>query len=85
MYGSIRRWFERDHRPVFGAVLVTVVWRKSSYSGGADDEQCIELGRLASSIGLRDSKSPASGHLSLSEVEFGGLVESIKRAQGLSG
>ncbi|MCP2339425.1 DUF397 domain-containing protein [Actinomadura rupiterrae] len=58
-----------------------VAWRKSSYSGGADDEQCIELGRLAATVGLRDSKNPSVGHLSLTVAEFGGLVERIRQVR----
>ncbi|MEV5573793.1 DUF397 domain-containing protein [Spirillospora sp. NPDC052269] len=57
---------------------MNVTWRKSSYSGGATDEQCVELGRFVQRVGIRDSKSPGNGHLSLTEVEFGGLVECIK-------
>ncbi|WP_026400779.1 DUF397 domain-containing protein [Actinomadura rifamycini] len=54
-------------------------WRKSSYSGGADDEHCVELGRLVQGIGVRDSKDPSGGHLSLTVSEFAGLVNEIKR------
>ncbi|RFU39504.1 DUF397 domain-containing protein [Actinomadura logoneensis] len=57
---------------------VTVQWRKSSYSGTATDEVCVELGRLERGVGLRDSKMPSIGHLSLTEGKFGGLVASIK-------
>ncbi|MFI0485375.1 DUF397 domain-containing protein [Actinomadura sp. 9N215] len=35
-----------------------VQWRKSTHSGGADDQHCVELGRLASGVGVRDSKAP---------------------------
>ncbi|MFA1551636.1 DUF397 domain-containing protein [Actinomadura chokoriensis] len=58
-----------------------VQWRKSSYSGGVNDEQCVELGRLASEagIGARDSKDPDGGHLTLSFAQFAGLVEQVKQ------
>lgn len=57
-----------------------VKWRKSSYTGGANDNQCVELGRLApgDGIGVRDSKDPDGGHLTLSRVQFVGLIERIK-------
>jgi hypothetical protein len=57
-----------------------VNWRKSSHSGGISDQQCVELGRLAAGarIGIRDSKDPHGGHLSLSVAQFAGLVEQIK-------
>ncbi|GAA2151583.1 DUF397 domain-containing protein [Actinomadura napierensis] len=59
---------------------MTVQWRKSSYSGGANDEQCVELGRLApgGGIGVRDSKDPDGGHLTLTSVQFTRLVARIK-------
>ncbi|MGW3767159.1 DUF397 domain-containing protein [Actinomadura verrucosospora] len=58
-----------------------VRWRKSSYTGGANDNQCVELGRLApgAGIGVRDSKDPGAGHLTLSSVQFASLIEQIKQ------
>ncbi|MEV0660845.1 DUF397 domain-containing protein [Actinomadura luteofluorescens] len=62
---------------------MTLQWRKSSYSGGVNDEHCVELGRLApgAGIGVRDSKTPDAGHLTLSPTQFARLIEQIK--QGL--
>ncbi|WP_339154937.1 DUF397 domain-containing protein [Actinomadura luteofluorescens] len=56
-------------------------WRKSSYSGGANDEHCVELGRLARGVGIgvRDSKDPDGGYLTLSGVQFACLVGLIKQ------
>ncbi|MBO2458008.1 DUF397 domain-containing protein [Actinomadura violacea] len=42
---------------------MTVHWRKSSHSGTATDEVCVELGRLDQGIGVRDSKDPDGGYL----------------------
>ncbi|MFD0856868.1 DUF397 domain-containing protein [Actinomadura adrarensis] len=56
-----------------------VQWRKSSYSGGANDEHCVELGRLEQGIGVRDSKNPEGGHLTLTSGDFGALLAWIKR------
>ncbi|MGP4025155.1 DUF397 domain-containing protein [Actinomadura sp. 3N407] len=56
-----------------------VYWRKSSYSGGISDQQCVELGRLAPGIGVRDSKDPGGGHLRLTVAQFAALVDGIKR------
>ncbi|MEV5824298.1 DUF397 domain-containing protein [Spirillospora sp. NPDC052242] len=56
-----------------------VRWRKSSYTGGANDNQCVELGRLAQGIGVRDSKNPAGGHLDLTAAQFSGILDAIKR------
>ncbi|MER7546214.1 DUF397 domain-containing protein [Spirillospora sp. NPDC127506] len=56
-------------------------WRKSTHSGGADDEHCVELGRLSSGVGIgvRDSKDPDGGHLTLSVAEFANLIEQVKQ------
>ena len=58
-----------------------VQWRKSSYSGGVNDEQCVELGRLGleAGIGVRDSKDPDGGHLTLSAAQFASLIQQVKR------
>ncbi|MGI5420325.1 DUF397 domain-containing protein [Actinomadura luteofluorescens] len=60
---------------------MSVQWRKSTYSGGADDQHCVELGRLASEagIGVRDSKDPDGGHLTLSGVRFANLIAQLKQ------
>lgn len=60
---------------------MTVQWRKSSYSGSANDDVCVELGRLApgGGIGVRDSKDPDGGHLTLSVAQFAGLIGQIKQ------
>ncbi|URM95450.1 DUF397 domain-containing protein [Actinomadura madurae] len=58
-----------------------VHWRKSSYSGSANDDVCVELGRLAPGVGIgvRDSKDPGGEHLTLSVAQFAGLIEQVKR------
>lgn len=60
-------------------------WHKSSYSGGADDQHCVELGRLAPGVGLgvRDSKDPDAGHLTLTAAQFAALLTRIKRTTSL--
>ncbi|MFI0408348.1 DUF397 domain-containing protein [Actinomadura sp. 3N508] len=55
-----------------------VHWRKSTHSGGTNDHQCVEVGRLARGVGVRDSKDPEGGHLALSGDGFAGLVRVIK-------
>ncbi|NDU72742.1 DUF397 domain-containing protein [Actinomadura sp. DSM 109109] len=58
-----------------------VQWRKSTHSGGVDDKACVELGRLApgAGIGVRDSKDPDGGYLTLSSEAFAGMIEQIKQ------
>lgn len=52
-------------------------WRKSSHSGG-EGGQCVELADLGAAIGLRDSKNPAAGHLSLAPANLASLLTWIK-------
>jgi hypothetical protein len=60
---------------------MNVQWRKSTHSSGVNDEDCIELGRLSpeAGIGVRDSKDPDGGHLTLSPAQFAELIEQVKR------
>ncbi|MDL4775617.1 DUF397 domain-containing protein [Actinomadura xylanilytica] len=58
---------------------MTEKWRKSSYSGGANDEACVELAGLVGGVGVRDSKDPDGGRLAVSGAGFAGLVGRIKR------
>jgi hypothetical protein len=55
-------------------------WRKSSYSGMVNDSGCVELARLPDSVGLRDSKHPEAGHLSLDGETFSRFLALVKRA-----
>ncbi|MBB6395982.1 hypothetical protein BKA00_002896 [Actinomadura coerulea] len=57
---------------------MTSVWRKSSYSGGATDEACVELAALPQGIGVRDSKNPHGEPLSMTGDAFGQLLRRIK-------
>ncbi|TMR40738.1 DUF397 domain-containing protein [Actinomadura geliboluensis] len=61
---------------------MAVQWRKSSYSGSANDDVCVELGRLAPGVGVRDSKNPGGGHLTLSVAQFAVLIEQIRQHRG---
>ncbi len=57
-------------------------WRKSSRSGGggAGGQECVEVAQLPGVIGLRDSKHPEAGHISVSRSEFADLVMRIRRS-----
>ncbi|MES9604472.1 DUF397 domain-containing protein [Actinomadura sp. NPDC000929] len=49
------------------------LWRKSTYSGG-DEGECIELAPLDGRVGIRDSKNPSAGHLTLTRQTFAALI-----------
>lgn len=54
------------------------VWRKSSRSnsqGGA----CVELAALGTEVGVRDSKNPGAGHLTLPPEVFAVFLARVKR------
>lgn len=53
------------------------VWRKSSKSTNQGGE-CVEVAALSNAIGVRDSKNPQGGHLSLSRENFATLVQRIR-------
>ena len=57
---------------------MNVQWRKSTHSSGVNDEHCVELGQLSSGIGVRDSKNPDGGHLTLTTAEFTDLIKQLK-------
>ncbi|MEU8117706.1 DUF397 domain-containing protein [Spirillospora sp. NPDC049024] len=57
------------------------IWRKSrrSGTGGAGGQECVEVAALAEGRGIRDSKAPDTGHLTLSPASFAQLVIRVKR------
>jgi hypothetical protein len=61
--------------------MSTPIWRKSQRSGtgGAGGEECVEVAALAEGLGIRDSKAPDTGHLTLSPTSFAQLVTRVKR------
>ena len=59
------------------------VWRKSTRSGGANGggDGCVELAALTDTVGIRDSKAPEAGHLTLSAESFVQLVAAVKAGE----
>jgi hypothetical protein len=47
-------------------------WRKSSYSGGGDGNDCVEIANSRTHVAIRDSKAPADA--------FTTFVEALKDA-----
>ncbi|MFD0689047.1 DUF397 domain-containing protein [Actinomadura fibrosa] len=48
-------------------------WRKSSHSG-AHEGECVEVADLNGRVGIRDSKNPAAGQLTLTRQHFTALL-----------
>ncbi|MDJ1136071.1 DUF397 domain-containing protein [Streptomyces iconiensis] len=58
-----------------------IVWQKSSFSGGGDGPNCLELGSMRGSILLRESESP-SQFLDVEPRVLTGLLNSLKGRSG---
>ncbi|MGV9990896.1 DUF397 domain-containing protein [Streptomyces sp. NPDC003374] len=54
-------------------------WRKSSYSGGGDGNNCVEIANSPARMAVRDSKAPARGTLTFPAGAFGAFLEALKR------
>jgi hypothetical protein len=53
-------------------------WRKSSYSGGGDGNNCLEIAYGGKCIAVRDSKAPACGILCFPTEAFTTFIETLK-------
>jgi hypothetical protein len=53
-------------------------WQKSSYSGGGEGNDCVEIANLHPRVAIRDSKDPAQGPLSVPLTAFTAFVEALK-------
>ena len=45
------------------------VWRKSSYSGGTEDDNCVEVSLSGDAL-VRDSKNPSGGTLTFGSAAW---------------
>ncbi|WP_141579196.1 DUF397 domain-containing protein [Actinomadura sp. WMMA1423] len=55
-----------------------IKWRKASRSNASGNE-CVEVAALPEGRGIRDSKAPDAGHLTLSPRSFTQVIASAKR------
>ncbi|MFD4956358.1 DUF397 domain-containing protein [Streptomyces sp. NPDC058451] len=55
-----------------------VNWRKSSYSGGGEGNNCVEIANFPTHIAVRDSKAPTRATLSFPAGAFTAFVEDLK-------
>ncbi|MFI0236231.1 DUF397 domain-containing protein [Streptomyces sp. NPDC016845] len=53
-------------------------WRKSSYSGAGEGNNCVEVAALPTHVGIRDSKTPGRAALAVPHGAFGAFVEGLK-------
>ncbi|MDF3301631.1 DUF397 domain-containing protein [Streptomyces tropicalis] len=60
-------------------------WRKSSYSGGGDGNNCVEMADTRTHIAVRDSKAPAGAVLVFPAGAFSAFVDALKGYTGFRG
>ncbi|MCZ4608233.1 DUF397 domain-containing protein [Streptomyces sp. Lzd4kr] len=55
-------------------------WRKSTYSGGGDGNNCVEIADSPTHISIRDSKAPARATLTFPPGAFAAFLDNLKSA-----
>ncbi|NDU71579.1 DUF397 domain-containing protein [Actinomadura sp. DSM 109109] len=58
-----------------------ITWRKSSHTGGGNDEACVELAELNGRVWVRDSRDPDGGRLEIGREVFTKLLTRAKRSE----
>ncbi|MER7836541.1 DUF397 domain-containing protein [Streptomyces sp. NPDC096040] len=55
-------------------------WRKSSYSGEGDGNDCVEIATSPTRIAIRDSKTPTRATLTFPTPAFTTFLDALKAA-----
>ncbi|MFG2726957.1 DUF397 domain-containing protein [Streptomyces canus] len=53
-------------------------WQKSSYSGGGDGNECVEIANSPTHVSIRDSKAPTRATLTLPTPTFTAFINALK-------
>lgn len=53
-------------------------WRKSSYSGAGDGNNCVEIANSLAQVAVRDSKAPARATLAFPAASFAPFLAALK-------
>ncbi|MEB3965147.1 DUF397 domain-containing protein [Streptomyces kunmingensis] len=53
------------------------IWRKSSYSGGGDGNNCVEIAAQPTRVEIRDSKTPDGGILAVPRSVFAAFIADL--------
>ncbi|MGW7527055.1 DUF397 domain-containing protein [Streptomyces sp. NPDC054783] len=62
-------------------MITPTSWKKSSFSGGGEGNDCVEVADLDTHIAVRDSKAPARATLTFPVGAFVHFVKNLKEAQ----
>ncbi|MEU9332222.1 DUF397 domain-containing protein [Streptomyces sp. NPDC048290] len=54
-------------------------WRKSSYSGGNDGDNCVEVATGPTHTAIRDTKARARATLTVPSTAFAAFLDALKR------
>ncbi|SDC06402.1 DUF397 domain-containing protein [Streptomyces prasinopilosus] len=55
-------------------------WRKSSYSGPDDGNECVEIANSPTHVAVRDSKVPTRATLTFPTTAFASFLEALKES-----
>ncbi|MEV5908037.1 DUF397 domain-containing protein [Streptomyces sp. WAC 01325] len=61
-------------------MIIPGSWRKSSFSGGGDGNNCVEIADTPTHISIRDSKAPARAPLTFPAAAFTAFLDNLKSA-----
>lgn len=53
-------------------------WRRSSYSGEGDGNNCVEIATSATHVAVRDSKAPARATLTFPPEAFAPFLDTLR-------
>ncbi|MGV9343326.1 DUF397 domain-containing protein [Streptomyces spiralis] len=56
-------------------------WRKSSYSGEGDGNECVEIANTPTHTAVRDSKAPARATLTFPTTAFTSFIGALKEEE----
>ncbi|MGJ5755685.1 uncharacterized protein DUF397 [Streptomyces puniciscabiei] len=59
-------------------MIIPTSWKKSSFSGGGEGNDCVEVADLDTHIAIRDSKAPARATLTVPVGAFAHFIRDLK-------
>lgn len=59
-------------------MITPTSWKKSSFSGGGEGNDCVEVADMDTRISIRDSKAPTRATLTFPARAFAAFVEALK-------